>query len=74
MSMGGAGLALDLTELFILSEDDSLFTGKLRKHFAFKGNPKWAKKDCPHCYTSFSVVKQRKRFRCSACGKMVKAK
>ncbi len=65
----------DTLNRFVLSEDDPLFQGKGRIVFAFNAGTndlKWARKDCPHCYATFSVVKLRKHWRCSVCRKYVK--
>ena len=64
----------DVLDRFVLSRDDLLYAGKvLSKYFKPAGpeNLKWARKDCPYCFASFSVVKLRKRMRCSRCRRIV---
>ena len=64
----------DVLEQFVLSRDDPLYIGKvLSKYFKPVGldNLKWARRDCPSCHASFSVVKLRKRLRCSRCRRII---
>ena len=65
----------DVLDRFVLSRDDPLYVDKILPWYfkpAGPDNLKWGRWDCPYCFASFSVVKLRKRYRCSRCRKMVK--